>query len=63
MPKMVNKNDKKRIVLPSDNNSPQWTDYPRETELVSKYQSKFTLTKKKTKQTRAKINNNNILVK
>lgn len=47
MPKMVNKNDKKRIVLPSDNNSPQWTDYPRETELVSKYRSKFTLTKRK----------------
>ena len=44
---VVNKNDKKRIVLPSDNNSPLWTDYPRETELLSKYRSKFTLTKRK----------------
>ena len=61
--KMVNKNEKKRIVLPSDNNSPLWTDYPRETELVSKYRSKFTLTKKRTRRTTAKINNNNILVK
>ena len=26
------------VPLPSDNNSPQWTDYPRETEVVDTLQ-------------------------